>query len=103
MGRLHIWPKNSILQQNNFGGNFRLNIGLLIVKCEQGFNDLFTLHGRGNRAGNGKRWVSVLYYVLYTLHSDSDRDREPLFSIVPIPVPVLVPFPVPCSMYEPEP
>ena len=39
----------------------------------------------------------LLHYVLYTLHSDRDRDGEPLFSIVPIPVPV----PVPCSVYEP--
>ena len=37
MGRSHIWPKNSILQQNNFGGNFGLNIRLNFVKCEQVF------------------------------------------------------------------
>ena len=49
--------------------------------------------------GDGKRWVFVLRYVLYTLH----RGREQLFSIVPIPVPVPVPVPflVPCSVYEP--
>ena len=47
---------------------------------------LFILQGTGNRTGNGKQWVSILCYVLYTLHSD--RDREPLFLIVSIPVPV---------------
>ena len=60
-------------------------------------NGLFTLHGTGT--GNRKQWVSVLPYVLYTLHRN--RDRVSLFSIVPIPVPVSVPFPVPCTVYEP--
>ena len=43
----------------------------------------FTLHGAGT--GTGKRWVSVLRYVLYTLHRDRDRYKETLLSIVPIP------------------
>ena len=58
-------------------------------------NGLFTLLRTGNRTGNGKRWVSVLPYVLYTLH----RDSKSLFSIVSIPVPVPFPFPVPCSVW----
>ena len=49
--------------------------------------DSFTLHG------TGKRWISILRYVLYALHRDTDGGREPLFSIVPVPVP--------CSVYEP--
>ena len=53
----------------------------------------------GQGPGSGTMIFHILYYVLYTLHGD--RDREPLFSIVPIPVPVLVLVPVPCSMYEP--
>ena len=53
----------------------------------------------GQGPDSGTMVFHILYYVLYTLHGD--RDREPLFSIVPIPVPVLVPVPVPCSMYEP--
>ena len=59
-------------------------------------NGLFILHG----TGNGKQWVSILHYVLYTLHSD--RDTYQLFSIVSIPVPVPVSFPVQCSVYEPS-
>ena len=50
----------------------------------------FTLHGTGTGTGTGKRWISVLRYVLYTLHRDRDRDMEPLFSIV-----LLVPCPGP--------
>ena len=49
---------------------------------------------------SGKSWIrhcSVLHYVLYTLH----RDSESLFSIVPIQIPVPVLLPVPCSVYEP--
>ena len=38
---------------------------------------------------SGKWWVSILCYVLYTLHRD--RNRLPLFSIVSVPVRV------PCS------
>ena len=53
----------------------------------------------GQGPDSGTMVFHILYYVLYTLHGD--RDRDPLFSIVPIPVPVLVPVPVPCSMYEP--
>ena len=37
-----------------------------------------TLHGIGTGTETGKRWVSILRYVLYTLHGDKDRDREPL-------------------------
>ena len=77
-----------------------------VFRCHHSVNTftcygLFTLHGTGNRTGNGKRWVSISRYVLYTPHSDSDRDREPLFSILSIPNPVPVLFPVPCSVYEP--
>ena len=59
--------------------------------------------GPGQGEGTRKRWVSILCYVPYTLHRDRDRNREPLFSIVPIlgPVPVPVPVPVPCSVNEP--
>ena len=68
---------------------------------ENGRYVLFTLHGTGTGNGtrNGKRWVSILHYVMYTLHSDRGRDSKPLFSIVSIPVPV--PLSVPCSVYEP--
>ena len=45
----------------------------------------------------GKRWISVLRYILYSLR----RDRWPLFSIVPVLVLVHVPSPVPCSVSEP--
>ena len=58
----------------------------------------YRLHGTGAGTGNGKRWVLILCYVLYTL--PRDRHKEPLFSIVVIPVPVLVLVPVPCSVYE---
>ena len=57
----------------------------------------YTLHTIGAGTGTRTRWVSILPYVLYTLHRD--RYMEPLFSIVPIPIPV--PVPVPCSVYEP--
>ena len=59
-------------------------------------NGLFILHGTGNE----RQWVSIIHYLLYTLHSD--RDKYPLFSIVSIPVPVPVSFPVECSVYEPS-
>ena len=42
-------------------------------------------------------WVSILCHVLYTLHRD--RDRKPLFLI--LPVPFSVPVSVPCSVNEP--
>ena len=55
-------------------------------------------HCMGLGPGQGLGNDGFLYhYVLYTLHRD--RDREPLFSIVPISVPIRVL--VPCSMYEP--
>ena len=57
-----------------------------------GTYDPFTLHGTGTGTGTGERLVSILRYVLYTLH----RDREPLFSIVPAPF-FPVPVPAPCS------
>ena len=66
---------------------------------------LLMAHSHYTRLGQG--WVSILRYVLYTLHRDRDEDREPLFFIVPIPVPVPVqvpvpvPVPVPCSVYGP--
>ena len=41
-------------------------------------NGSFTLHGTGTGIGTDKQWVSLLCYVMYTLHSDRDRDREPL-------------------------
>ena len=53
----------------------------------------YILHG----TGTGKSRVSVLCYVLYTLHRGRDRYMEPLSSIVPIPFPV----PVLCSVSEP--
>ena len=69
--------------------------------CES-TNGSFTMHGTGTGTTRGKRRVSILRYVQYTLHRDRDRDRdrnkELLFSIVPIPVPV----PVPCNVYEPS-
>ena len=33
-------------------------------------NVLYTLHGTGTR----KRWVSALCYILFTLHRERDRD-----------------------------
>ena len=100
-----------------------------------GYNGSFTLHGTGNGngtgndgfmyfamycshytgtgTGTGKWWISVLHYVLYTLHRDRDRwvsilhyvlftlhrDREreqgPL-GYIPI-----FPFLVPCSVNAP--
>ena len=39
-------------------------------------NGSFTRHRTRTGTGTGKRWVSILRYVLYTLHRD--RDREPL-------------------------
>ena len=57
----------------------------------------FTLHGIGT--GTRRWWVSILRYVLYTLHRDRDRHTESLFSIVSMPFPI--PVPVPCSVYEP--
>ena len=58
---------------------------------------VYTLMAHSHCTGS----VSILHYVLYTLHRDRDRDRDNLFSIVSIPVPVPVLFPVPCSVYEP--
>ena len=43
--------------------------------------------GTGTLTGTGKRWVSVLRYVLYTLYRGRDKPSESLFSIVPIPFP----------------
>ena len=59
---------------------------------------LFTLHETGT--GTREWWVSLLFYVLYTLHKDRNSYREQLFSIVPVPVPFSVPVPVP-YVYEP--
>ena len=61
------------------------------------YTDSFKLHGTGT--GTGRWWISILSYVLYTLHRE--RDRESLFSIVPIPFPAPVPVPMPCSLYKP--
>ena len=63
-------------------------------------NGSFILHGTGTETETVKQWVSVLCYVLYTLHRDRDRYMEPLSSIVPIPFPCSVtkpsvPVPVP--------
>ena len=63
-------------------------------------NGSFTPQGNGTLAGTGKRWVSILRYVPYTIHRN--RDGEPLFSIVLILVSVPVLLPVPCGMYEPQ-
>ena len=50
--------------------------------------------GSGQVQGPGNDgFLDILRYVLYTLHRDRDRYREPLFSIMLIPVP--------CSVYEP--
>ena len=50
---------------------------------------------RGGLGPRGPPWIRTW------LHSDRDRDREPLFPIVPVLFPVPVPVPVPCSVYEP--
>ena len=50
----------------------------------------------GTGTGTGKWWVSILCYVLDTLHKYRVRYMESLLSIVPIPFPV----PVPCSVSE---
>ena len=76
-----------------FTGACRLNRGVAYSS--------FTLHRTRTPTGTRKWWVSALCYVLYTLHRDRDRHREPLFSIVPISFPVPVPVPLPWSVYEP--
>ena len=48
------------------------------------YHSLFAEHGIGTGTGTGKRWVSILRYVLYTLQRDSDRDGD---SAHPIPCP----------------
>ena len=48
-----------------------------------GPNGLFTLHGTGNGTGNEKRWVSILHYVLYTLHRDRVRTANHCFLLCP--------------------
>ena len=76
---------------------------LLMIRYRSHFDPYgsFTLHG--TRTGTGKWWVSILCYVLYTLHRNRDKNREPLFSIVPIPFPVPIPIPaqVLCSVFKP--
>ena len=62
--------------------------GLLITNSRAGgrsflrSNGSYTLHETGYQ--DQERWVSTLCHVLYTLHRG--RDREPLFSIVPVAV-----------------
>ena len=62
-------------------------------------NDSYTTRHRDR---DRDQRVSILRYVLFTLHRDRKRDMEPLFSIVPVPVSVPVPVlvPVPCSVSE---
>ena len=49
-------------------------------------------HVKRKLHGTGKRWVSILRYILYTLH----RDRKPLFSIGAIVFYCGFPGPCPC-------
>ena len=60
---------------------------------------IWLMHTAQDRDRDQGRWVSILRYVLCTVHRDRDRDREALFSIGhgPVPVPVLLP----CTVYEP--
>ena len=53
----------------------------------------FTLHG----TGTGKWWVSILCYVLYTLHSDRTGTGNYCFLLYPSRSRVQVP----CSVYNP--
>ena len=57
-----------------------LNMSGAVVPCAVGTKGSFILHETETTPRTGKQWVSILCYVLCTLHSD----REPLFSIVPI-------------------
>ena len=59
-------------------------------------------HCTGQGPGLGPRMMGFyIRPVLCTLHRDMDRDREPLFFIVPTPVPVTFPVPIPYRVYKP--
>ena len=62
-------------------------------------NGSVTLYGTGNRSGSRKRWVTIHYAELFTLHSD--REWTPLGFIQNFPLQFPLPFPVPCSVTKP--
>ena len=51
-------------------------------------NGSFILHGTGNGNGTGKRWVSMLRYVLYILRKDRTGILNHCFLLWPSPSPV---------------
>ena len=64
----------------------------------------YTLHGTGTGTGSGTgTGTGYDGFVYYAKYCTLLRDREPLFSIlpVPVPVPVMLTVAVPCSVYEP--
>ena len=62
-----------------------------------------TLHATGTGTGGLALGTMDFCITLCTYILHRDRDREPLFSALPVPVPIPVPVPVqvPCSVYEP--
>ena len=85
-------PFGKQLLQNSANRNVSLqseNVHLRQKKRFMDKNDLWLIHTARDR-----NRVSILRYVLYTLHRDRDGHRESLFSIVPIQF--LCPGPVQC-------
>ena len=66
---------------------FDVSFHLRPIHTKRKSNGLFILHGTGNGTGNGKRWVSILHYVLYTLHKDRDRGTIVFYCVHPGPSP----------------
>ena len=94
---LNTWLNLNFLTEKivSFVWSFSMSVGTLLRLKLYGS---FTPNGTGTGTGTGKQWVSILRYLLYTLHRDRNRDIDrTIVFYCTHPGPYPVPGPVQCA------